>query len=235
MVFNGFVSARDRATGQPVRPCVVSLMATRESFDGLVLDEPELDPVLCLGHLHAIVSQNPFDLEPVKPVTYFDPSRYKLIDEIGAIAGVDHRLDLLTLSPVEFEYLIRRLFEAVGMKSWVKNTRASKDEGVDAVAVNEDPLVGGVCVIQAKRWKDTVGLESVHALAGVMGDKQATRGILVTTSWFGKASVDFVNRHGRMQLIDGRNLKAMLAEYLQLDVLISLPKLPRGWDRHDIS
>lgn len=234
VVFNGSVSARDRATGRPVRPCVVSLVATRDVAEGLVLDEPELDPVLCLGHLHAIVSPHPYDLEPVKPVTYFDPTRYKLIDEVGAVADLDHRLDLLSLSAVEFEYLIQRLFEEVGMKSWVRNTRASKDEGVDAVAVNEDPLVGGVCVIQAKRWKDVVGLESVHALAGVMGDKQATRGILVTTSWFGKASIDFVNRHGRMQLIDGRNLKAMLAEHLQLDVLISLPKLPRGWDRQDV-
>jgi len=235
VVLNGFVSARDRATGQPVRPCVVSLVATRESVEELVLDEPELDPVLCLGHLHAIVSPHPYDLEPVKPVVYFDPSRYKLIDEVGAVAGLDHRLDLLSLSAVEFEYLIQRLFEAYGLKSWVRNTRASKDEGVDAVAFNEDPVVGGVCVIQAKRWKDVVGLESVHALAGVMGDKQATRGILVTTSWFGKASIDFVNRHGRMQLIDGRNLKAMLTEHLHLDVLISLPKLPRGWDRHDVS
>jgi restriction system protein len=92
-----------------------------------------------------------------------------------------------------------------------------------------------VCVIQAKRWKDVVGLESVYALAGVMGDKAATRGILVTTSWFGKASVDFVNRYGHMQLIDGRNLKAMLAEHLQLDVLIGLPKLPRGWEPNDIT
>lgn len=198
IVFNGSVSARDRATGQPVRPCVISLAATRDIVDGLVLDEPELDPVLCLGHLHAIVSQHPYDLEPVKPVSYFDPSKYKLIDEMGAVSGLDHRLDLLNLAPVEFEYLIQRLFEAVGMKSWVRNTQASKDEGVDAVAVNEDPLVGGVCVIQAKRWKDVVGLEAVHALAGVMGDKAATRGILVTTSWFGKASVDFVHRHGRM-------------------------------------
>jgi restriction system protein len=130
VVFNGFVSARDRATGQPVRPCVISLVATRELMDGLVLDEPELDPVLCLAHLHAIVSPHPYDLEPVKPVTYFDPTKYKLIDELGAVAGLDHRLDLLSLSSVEFEYLIRRLFEAVGMKSWVKNTRASKDEGV---------------------------------------------------------------------------------------------------------
>jgi len=158
-----------------------------------------------------------------------------LIDEVGSVAGLDSRLDLLTLSSVEFEYLVRRLFEAAGMTSWVKNTQASRDEGVDAVAVNEDPIVGGVCVIQAKRWKDTVGLESVHALAGVMADKSATRGILVTTSWFGKASRDFVNRHGRMQLIDGRNLKEMLRRHLELDVLIGLPKLPPGWERRDIA
>lgn len=92
VVFNGFVSARDRATGQPVRPCVVSLVATREAMEGLLLDEPELDPVLCLGHLHAIVSPHPYDLEAVKPVTYFDPTRYKLLDEIAAVSGLDHRL-----------------------------------------------------------------------------------------------------------------------------------------------
>lgn len=235
VILNGFVSAKDRATGRPIRPCIISVEATRGIMDNLLLDEPELDPVLCLGHMHAIVSPHPYDLEAVKPVTYFDPTKYKLIDEVGSVAGLDSRLDLLTLSSVEFEYLVRRLFEEAGMTSWVKNTQASRDEGVDAVAVNEDPIVGGVCVIQAKRWKDTVGLESVHALAGVMADKSATRGILVTTSWFGKASRDFVNRHGRMQLIDGRNLKEMLRRHLELDVLIGLPKLPPGWERRDIA
>jgi restriction system protein len=38
-----------------------------------------------------------------------------------------------------------------------------------------------------------------------------------------------------MQLIDGRNLRAMLIEHLQLEVLISLPKLPKGWDRRDVA
>jgi len=75
--------------------------------------------------------------------------------------------------------------------------------------VNEDPLVGGLCAIQAKRYKNIVGLEAVHALAGVMNDKAATKGILVTTSWFGKASRDFVARNGCMELIDGRNLKSI--------------------------
>lgn len=86
--------------------------------------------------------------------------------------------------PIEFEHFIRRLFEAYGMKAWV--TQASRDDGIDAVATNEDPMTGGLCIIQAKRTKNTVPAEAVRALAGVMHDKAAAKGILVTTAWFGR-------------------------------------------------
>jgi restriction system protein len=73
IVFNGYVSAKDRATGKPVRPLVMSVHATREAFSEIVLDEPELDPKACLtGHLNAIISEHPYDLEPVRPVVQFD-------------------------------------------------------------------------------------------------------------------------------------------------------------------
>ena len=72
---------------------------------------------------------------------------------------------------------MRSLFEAIGLKSWV--TQSSRDEGVDAVAVNEDPVLGGLCIIQAKRYARIVGLEAIHALSGVMTDKRAAKGILV--------------------------------------------------------
>jgi restriction system protein len=119
------------------------------------------------------------------------------------------------------------------MKSWV--TQASRDEGVDGVAVNEDPIVGGLCIIQAKRYSKIVGLEAVHALAGVMEDKNAAKGVLVTTSWVGKASRDFAVRNGRIQIIEGRHLKSLLLEHLGLDVLISLPHLPPGWEQRDLT
>lgn len=232
VVFNGYVSAKDRTTGKAIRPCLLSVNATRELVDDLVLEEPELDPVACLRGLNAIVSPHPYDLEPVRPVAQFDLSKYKFVKEMDVVAGLDSRPDLLDLTPVEFEHLIRRLLESMGMKSWV--TQASRDDGVDAVAVNEDPVTGGLCVIQAKLWRKVIRLEGVHALAGVMNDKAAAKGILVTTSWFGKTSRDFVQRNGRMQLIDGRGLKALLLEHLDLDVLISLPTLPPGWQPRDV-
>jgi restriction system protein len=175
IVFNGYVSAKDRTTGKPVRPLLISTHATREGFAEIVLDEPELDPEACLrAYLNAVVSPHPYDLEAVRPVVQFDLSKYKFVEEMDVVAGLDSRPDLLDLKPVEFEHLIRQLFETIGMKSWV--TQASRDEGVDGVAYNDDPIVGGLCVIQAKRYSKIVGLEAVHALAGVMEDKHALGG-----------------------------------------------------------
>ncbi len=234
IVFNGYVSAKDRATGKPVRPLLLSVQAMRDTFTEIVLDEPELDPKACLkGYLNALISPHPYDLEAVEPVLKFDLSKYKFVEEMDVIAGLDSRPDLLALTPGEFEHLTRRLFEAMGMQSW--KTQDSKDDGVDAVAVNEDPIVGGLCIIQAKRYSKIVGVEAVHALAGVMDDKNAAKGVLVTTSWVGKASRDFAARNGsRIEIIEGRQLKYLLKEHLGLDALISLPKLPPGWDRADI-
>jgi restriction system protein len=213
---------------------LISAHATRENFGEIVLDEPQLDPEACLrGYLNAVVSPHPYDLEAVRPVVQFDLSKYKFVEEMDVVAGLDSRPDLLDLKPVEFEHLIRQLFETIGMKSWV--TQASRDEGVDGVAYNDDPIVGGLCIIQAKRYSKIVGLEAVHALAGVMEDKHAAKGVLVTTSWVGKASRDFAARNGRIEIIEGRHLKSMLLEYLGLDVLISLQKLPPNWEQDDIS
>jgi len=147
--------------------------------------------------------------------------------QMDVIAGADRRLDLLALKPVEFEHLIRQLFETIGVKSWV--TQASRDGGVDGLAINADPILGGLCVIQAKRYSRMVGLEAVHALAGAVADKRAAKGILITTSWVGKATRDFVARNGRIEIIDGCHLKYLFKEHLGKEVVISLPKSPPGW------
>ncbi|MFK0216861.1 restriction endonuclease [Streptomyces vinaceus] len=232
IAFNGKVRAKDRATGKAIEPCLVSVRVSRERFAELVLDEPELDPVASLHHLNAIVSQHPYDLEPVRPVVSFDLSRYKIAPERDVVAGLDSRPDLVAMDPTDFEHLIRRLFEKIGLKSWV--TQASRDDGIDAVAVNEEPLIGGLCIIQAKRTKNVVSAETVRAVAGLVVDKSASKGIVVTTAWFGKASWDFAPRN-RVELIDGRHLKALLLEHLGIDALIGLPKLPSNWQAHDLS
>lgn len=105
-----------------------------------------------------------------------------------------------------------------------------------AVAVKSDPVGVTVLAVQAKRTKNVVSPETVRALYATDDDTDAVRGVLVTTSWFGKASYDWVQRNGRkLDLIDGWNLKALLLGHLGLDVLSGLPKAPQGWQPTDIT
>lgn len=225
VTFYGYVSTKDRATGQPIRPLLINASAPRDLFLAFVLTD--LDPAACLRQkLNALVSPHPYDLEPVRPVVDFESllKQYKFVEGMDVIAGLDSRPDLLELSPNDFEHFVRDLFEKMGMKSW--NTQASKDDGVDAVAVNESPFFGGLCVIQAKRYRGAVGVDAVRELAGVMEDKHATKGILVTTSWVTKDGHAFAARHGRIEIIECEQIKYLCKQHLDLDVLISLPKPP---------
>jgi restriction system protein len=47
--FTGYVSTTDRATGQPIRPCLLSVSADRPAFEDLAL--AAVDPAACLAHL----------------------------------------------------------------------------------------------------------------------------------------------------------------------------------------
>ena len=214
VVFNGRLSTTDRATGKPARPHLLSVSAERAVFEDLVL--AAVEPAACLTQLNALVSPNPYDLEAVEPFIAFDLKRFRFTDDMDVIAGLDSRPNLLNLTPTEFEHLVKQLFVAMGAEAWT--TIPSKDGGVDAVATSKHLFFGGVCLIQAKRWTGLVGLESVHALTGVMADHNATTGVLVTTSWFGRASEQFANRN-RITLINGAELKQLLQKYLDKDVI----------------
>jgi restriction system protein len=214
VVFNGRLSTIDKATGKPVRPHLLSVEAERSIFEDLVL--AAVEPAACLKRLNALVSPNPFDMEAVEPFIAFDLKRFRFVDDMDVLAGLDSRKNLLKLSPTEFEHLVRQLFVAMGAEAWT--TIPSKDGGVDAVATSKKLFFGGVCLIQAKRWTGLVGLESVHALSGVMADHNATTGVLVTTSWFGRASEQFANRN-RITLVNGAELKQLIKEHLKMDVI----------------
>jgi restriction system protein len=214
VVFNGRLSTIDRATGKPIRPHLLSVSAERAVFADLVL--AAVEPAACLTRLNALVSANPYDLEAVEPFIAFDLKRFRFTDDLDVVAGLDSRPNLLKLTPTEFEHLVKQLFVAMGAEAWT--TIPSKDGGVDAVATSRHLFFGGVCLIQAKRWTGLVGLESVHALTGVMADHNATTGVLVTTSWFGRASEQFAQRN-RITLINGAELKQLVKEYLHNDVI----------------
>ena len=224
VVFNGIVPATNRATGQSEELHLISVPASRTDFSQLVLDQ--LDPAACLKHLKAILSPHPYDLEPVEPVIEFQKAKYRFADPVDALAGIDSRPDLLKMDWYKFENLIRQLFEAMGLE--VQVTRSSRDEGIDAVAYNKTDIVHrSEILIQAKRYSNCVPTNDVRALAGSVEEKRATAGVLVTTAWVSPETKAFAARNNRLTIIEGGELKHLLAEHLNLDVRIDPARRPR--------
>ncbi|ONH22068.1 restriction endonuclease [Pseudofrankia asymbiotica] len=137
---------------------------------------------------------------------------------VRPVARVARRapLDLLAMDPYDFEQLVANLFTGMGYTT--QRTGRSGDGGVDVEVRSDDPLASGLIVISVKRLKRTVAAHYVRELAGTVHDRDAIKGILVTTSGFGPSSWEFAAKN-RLELVDGERLRAWLAEYLDLDAI----------------
>ena len=218
MVFNGHVDAIDQSTGRPVHPCLVTMRTTTAVFKQI--DLARVDPEACLKGLNASVSKRPTELAPVKPVLEFNMVDPRFVEEEDVLSGLDNRTNLMDLNPREFESLITNLFEKMGLET--RQTRPSRDGGVDCVAYDPRPIFGGKVVIQAKRYKNTVGVSAVRDLYGTVQNEGASKGILVTTSGYGMSSFEFANGKP-LELLDGSNLLYLLAEHAGVEAKIEVP------------
>lgn len=217
-VFNGIVDTLDPRSGRPIRPCLITLRATRDAFAGINL--AHVDPQACLKHLSAAVSKSPTELTPVRPVLEFSMVDPRFVTATDALTGLDERPNLLELTPTQFEVLIQNLFTSMGLEA--KQTRASRDGGVDCVAYDTRPIFGGKIVIQAKRYKSTVGVSAVRDLYGTLQNEGASKGILVTTSGYGPASFEFA-QNKPIELIEGANLLYLLETHTGVKARIEPP------------
>ncbi len=207
-VINIYVPTIDKATGHSIRPCLISARLSAEQFAELHLERVE--PTVCLKQLRANVSSHPSELVAVKPIIDINMVDRRFIDEANVLSTLDSRPNLMELTPGEFESLITNLFKAMGLEA--RLTQSSRDGGVDCVAFDQRPIFGGKVVIQAKRYKHTVGVSAVRDLYGTMMNEGASKGILVTTSGYGKAAFEFANGKP-IELISGGNLLSLLSEH----------------------
>ena len=219
IVFNGYVATIDKGTGQPLRTCLVTLRTSRDIFTQLELSR--VDPLACLKVLNASVSKSPAELAPVRPVLEFNMVNSRFIVETDVLSGLDQRPNLMDLTPSEFESLITNLFQKMGLET--RLTQASCDGGVDCVAFDPRPIFGEKVVIQAKRYKHTVGVSAVRDLFGTVQNEGASKGILVTTSGYRKASFKFADGKP-LELLGGNNLLYLLKEYAGVEARIVMPQ-----------
>ena len=158
---------------------------------------------------------------PVRPVLDFNMVDPRFVANENVLETLDTRSNLMELTPKEFEALITNLFEKMGLET--RLTQPSRDGGVDCVAYDSRPIFGGKVVIQAKRYKNTVGVSAVRDLFGTMQNEGATKGILVTTSGYGQASHEFANGKP-LELIDGGNLLYLLEQRAGIEAKIVVPE-----------
>lgn len=219
IAFNGHVQTINAATGKDDNPCLVTLMATRDTF--MERDFTRVDPVACLLDLSASISPSPAELVPVRPVLDFNMVDPRFIEEADVLSGLDQRPNLMELKAGEFETLITNLFEKMGLET--RQTRPSRDGGVDCVAFDSRPIFGGKVVIQAKRYKNTVPVSAVRDLFGSVHNEGASKGILVTTSGYGRASFEFA-KNKPLELLSGSNLLYLLKVHADIDAKIEPPE-----------
>ncbi len=207
VAFNGFVATVNPATGRDIRPCLISVRTTRERFGEL--DLKRVDKHICLRNLGAQVSPRPAEMQPVKPIIEFSMVDRRFVEASDVLADLESRPNLMELSPFEFENLVSNLFGKMGLET--RLTRASRDGGVDCVAYDTRPILGGKVVIQAKRYSHTVGVSAVRDLYGTMMNEGANKGILVSTSGYGPDAYEF-QKDKPIELIDGGGLLYLLEQ-----------------------
>jgi restriction system protein len=212
IVFNGFVDTTDKATGQAIKPCIMSIQVSRSEFEPIKLDQVE--PKSCFRRLKGVSAAKLQALAPVAPIAQINRDDKRFVESHDVAADLDHSENLASMDWQEFEHLIRELFGkefAVGGGE-VKITQASRDGGVDAVAFDPDPIRGGKIVIQAKRYTNVVGVSAVRDLYGTVMNEGAIKGILVTTSHYGADAYEFA-KGKPLTLLDGGNLLHLLAKH----------------------
>ena len=223
VVFNGWIRYIDKSNGKPTESCVITVEVDKNKFNDINLDN--IDYKECIKGLKGIFAPNILTMTPVVPYLNINREDSRFIENKDVNNIALDGFNLATMPWEDFEYFVRELFDKMFNVNGgeVKVTQASHDGGVDAIAFDDDPIRGGKFVIQAKRYNNVVPVSAVRDLYGTMIHEGATKGILVTTSFYGKEAYDF-SKDKPITLIDGSALLGLLNKYGYSNLTIKIDK-----------
>lgn len=126
-------------------------------------------------------------------------SYYKRVQKIKD----SHIQDVDSFSGEKFEFYLKKLFEDLGYLK-IQTTQKTRDFGVDLIMYD---IKGKKIVIQAKRYKGTVGIDAINEAVGTRLPEEADEVWVVTNSYFTKPAIEHANKNrvkliNRDQLID---------------------------------
>ena len=144
---------------------------------------------------------------------------------IFASTSLTQKLIQLHSEPNALETLDRRLFEEIfaeifdGFGYAIELTKRTKDGGRDIIAVGHKDEIATKYLIECKRPNpgNPVGVGIVRELLGVVEDESASKGILVSTTYFSPEATAFQERNEwRLQLSDMDQVVRWIFEYLKI-------------------
>lgn len=223
IVYNGWIKYIDKSNGKDTESCILTVDVDKKKFNELNLSNVEYKA--CIRGLKGVFAPNLLNLTPVIPYLNISREDSRFIENKEVMNITMDGFNLATMPWEDFEYFVRELFDKMFNTDGgeVKVTQASHDGGVDAIAFDDDPIRGGKFVIQAKRYNNVVPVSAVRDLYGTMIHEGATKGILVTTSFYGKEAYDFA-KDKPLTLIDGSALLGMLNKYGYSKLTIKIDK-----------
>ena len=105
----------------------------------------------------------------------------------------------------DFEKLVGEIYRRKGY-TITETGGEGPDGGVDLVLKKN----GETILVQCKHWKmESVGVLIVRQLLGVVYDKKASGGIVITSGTFTQEAIDFA-KGNPIQLVNGKELLAMI-------------------------
>ena len=210
IVINGWANYVVKATGNVKRAYCCSLLAKLDEIKELNL--VALDALSAFDNLKGVVARS-FEVTPIAPSIKINVNDKRFVEEKEILGKLHNELNLAVMDWEDFEHLCRQLFEKqfASVGAIVKVTQASRDQGVDAIVFDPDPVRGGKIVIQAKRYVNTVDVSAVRDLYGTVMNEGAMKGILVTTSQYGPEAYAFI-KDKPLTLINGNELLGLLEQ-----------------------
>jgi restriction system protein len=130
-----------------------------------------------------------------------------------------------TGTPAGFEQIVVDLLVGMGYGGSVEDAGKvvgkSGDGGIDGI-IKQDKLGLDVLYVQAKRWKDVVGSPEIMKFSGSLTKRHASKGVFITTSYFSKDALEYVEAMPqKIVLIDGAKLALLMIDH---NVGVSLAK-----------
>lgn len=211
IILNGSASCIDGADGIEKTKNIISVQVLKEDFKQNNLNY--VDYKLCLDKYSGRYIGSFFAMNEVTPFATIDKNDSRIIENRDVLDSTT-KCNLAQIPWEDFEHLVTNLFKKKysGKEYSVFPTQQSKDGGVDAIMYYDDAIHGGKYIIQAKRYNNVVPVSSIRELHSTVIAEEALKGIMITTSYYGSESYEFV-KDKRITLIDGTQLEKLLADY----------------------